>query len=394
MSKLRLGIVGVGSVVREIYQHLYFASGFSNDLEIVAAADPSDNQLAWFCDTYGIAPENRFSDYAQMIEKCDLDAVHINTPDSLHEKPTIDALKAGLDVLLPKPLADTVAAAERMRQTAVASGRVLAVDFHKRGDPRVIEAARRYQAGDYGEFQYADWHMIDKIFVVDPNHEPRFFASPDFAEKNSPISFLTVHLADSFMQVVNLRPIAVQARAWSQKLPSLQPKAVNGYDMCETQVTFENYGVAHFVTGWHWPNTAASISNHWARTICTDGVFDMLHTAGYNDITHSGANEANMLFQLTDARGQVSGFGMNVPGQLLREIRKHRDGELAAAEYDQLLTPMALGFWSTAIVEAGHESLRQGYTSSNGVTLGKALSIDDLLHEKLGSAAENITGKT
>ena len=77
--------------------------------------------------------------------------------------------------------------------------------------------------------------MIDKLLVADPNHSPRFFASPDFAEKNSPLSFLTVHMADAFLRIVDLKPVSVRASAWSQKLPGLKPISVKGYDLCDTE---------------------------------------------------------------------------------------------------------------------------------------------------------------
>jgi len=387
MKKLQLGVIGVGSVVREIYQHLYFHSDYADNLDIVAVAEPNDAQRAWFCDTYDIPESARFTDYHDMLERCALDAVHVNTPDSLHEEPTIAALDRGLDVLLPKPLSDRIDAAHRMREAARRNDRLIGVDFHKRGDPRVVEAAHRYRAGRYGEFQHADWHMIDRLLVVDPNHEPPFFASADFAEKNSPISFLTVHMADSFMQVVGLRPTAVRATAWSQKLPALKPKSVNGYDLCETEVVFENHGVARFVTGWHWPNTAPGLSNEWTRTICTDGVLEIMYSAGLRDIAHDGVTDPNILFQTTQSNGKVTGFGMSVPGDLLNQFIGRRDNAITDAARHDMLDPMTLGFWSSVIVEAAHESLHRGRTSDNGVTRGVELSVNDLLNERLGDDA-------
>ncbi len=40
MDQLRLGVIGTGSVVREIYQHLCFHSAYSPILSVEAAADP------------------------------------------------------------------------------------------------------------------------------------------------------------------------------------------------------------------------------------------------------------------------------------------------------------------------------------------------------------------
>ena len=49
-----------------------------------------------------------------MLAKVKLDAVQVNTPDHLHCAPTIAALNAGLDVVVPKPTADTVKDAHAM----------------------------------------------------------------------------------------------------------------------------------------------------------------------------------------------------------------------------------------------------------------------------------------
>ena len=132
---------------------------------------------------YDIPKDRRFTDYEQMIKSLNLDAVQVNTPDSLHEQPTVFALNAGLDVLVPKPLADTITGAHNMIEAMKRNDRLIGVDFHKRDDPRIKECQARYQSGQYGQFQLAVWYMVDKLMVADPNHEPRFFASPDFAEK-------------------------------------------------------------------------------------------------------------------------------------------------------------------------------------------------------------------
>jgi len=109
MDKLRIGVVGTGSVVREIYQYLYFRSEYSHLLSIEAAADPNEKALTEFCQPHDIPRDRRFSSLQQMIRAVELDAVQVNTPDSLHEEPTVHALKAGLDVLVPKPTADGIA---------------------------------------------------------------------------------------------------------------------------------------------------------------------------------------------------------------------------------------------------------------------------------------------
>src|ERR1039457_2447186 len=154
-SKLRLGIIGAGSVVREIYQHLYFHSQYSELLEICAVADPNEQYREWFGDLARLPKAKRFASHKDLLAQAKLDAVQINTPDHLHCGPALDALKAGLDVVLPKPTAATIKDVHAIIRAAKKSGRFVGVDFHKREDPRIKEAEARFQSGRYGTFQAA-----------------------------------------------------------------------------------------------------------------------------------------------------------------------------------------------------------------------------------------------
>jgi predicted dehydrogenase len=76
-----------------------------------------------------------FTDYRQMIEKGNLDAVIVSTPDDLHYPMTMDALDAGLHVLCEKPLALSLAQAEEMVEKAEAAGVKHMVCFTYRWTP-------------------------------------------------------------------------------------------------------------------------------------------------------------------------------------------------------------------------------------------------------------------
>ena len=301
----------------------------------------------------------------------------------------MQALQAGLDAVIPKPLADTIVAAHRIIEAAKQSGRLIGVDFHKRDDPRIKEAAARYRSGQYGSLQLAVFHMLDKLMVADPNHQPRFFASPDFAEKNSPISFLTVHMADALMSIVGLKPVSVRAGAWSQKLPSLEPIPVDGYDLCDTEIRFEGGGAAHIVTGWHLPNAAHALTVQSARIICTEGVLDLgLDTPGYHELAAEGIQERNPLFRNFEADGTVTGYGMSRPGRIYQKLLRNRNNELSDAERDGLNDPVEQGFWTTVVLEAAELSLTNAPSGKDGAIVGGEVSIDQLLKDQLGEAAK------
>jgi predicted dehydrogenase len=387
-TKLRLGIIGAGAVVREIYQYLYFRSQYSSLFEICAVANPSEQNRNWFGDLAGLPPERRFADYKEMLGRVELDAVQINTPDHLHYAPTLDALAAGLDVVLPKPTAATVKDVHAMIQAAKKAGRYLGVDFHKRDDPRIKEAETRFQSGRYGTFQAGVFYMLDKLLVADPNHSPRFFASPDFAEHNTPVSFLTVHLADALMKIVGLTPIQVCAKGYAHKLPSLKPRAVNGYDLVDTEIVFSTGAVAHVITGWALPNTAWAIAVQSGRLICSDGLLDLgLDTPGLYEIHAEGLNQVNPLFRNFEKNGTVTGYGISNPGRLYQQILALRNNTLSQTEREACFTPMALGFYATLVLEAAERSLNTGNKTASGVTLGTTIDLRALCVDELGDAA-------
>jgi predicted dehydrogenase len=387
-TKLRLGVIGAGSVVREIYQHLYFRSDYSGLLEVVAVADPDERSRDWFGELAGLPANRRFADHRQMLAAVELDVAQVNTPDHLHCGPAVDALNAGVDVVVPKPTAATVRDAHEMIQAARRAGRFLGVDFHKREDPRIKEAQARYQSGRYGTLQAAVFYMLDKLCVVDPNHEPRFFATPDFAERNTPVSFLTVHMADALMQIVNLLPARVRATGYAQKLPSLKPIAVRGYDLVDTEVLFANGATAHILTGWAVPNSAHALTVQSGRLICTDGLIELgLDTPGLREIHPDGIFEVNPLFRNFEKDGRVTGYGISSPGRLYQQILAWRNGTISETERNAAFSPMTLGFYTTLVLEGAELSLANGQKLDKGVTLGPSVDLRQLVVSKIGPGA-------
>lgn len=391
MDKLRLGVIGTGSVVREIYEYLYFKSEYSPLISIEGICDRNPENMRIIGDTYHIPENRRFTDFKDLITKVPLDAVAINTPDNFHKDPAIYALEAGLDILVPKPTADNVKDAHAILSRAKQMGRFIGVDFHKREDPRIKEAKARFRHGDYGKFQSSVWYMLDKLMVSDPNHEPRFFATTDFASKNTPVSFLTVHMADAFMTITELKPLFVKAIGYKQKLPSLKPVAIDGYDLVDTEILFENGGVCHIITGWAIPNTAHALTVQSARIIGSEGMLDLdLDRPGYHEVLSDGIFERNPMFRNFEPDGLVSGYGMRSPGKIIQNMLRFRNSELSKAETEKLMDPFSLGFFTSLVCEGAHRSLESGEKTTDGVVTGKQIILKDLLIREIGKEASEL----
>ena len=99
MSKLRVGVIGCGSIAQ--FRHLpeYAAN---QDVELVAVCDIVEDRVKEIANKYGA---KAFTDYKELISSGEVDAVSVCTPNYLHAPISIEALNNGLHVLCEKPMA-------------------------------------------------------------------------------------------------------------------------------------------------------------------------------------------------------------------------------------------------------------------------------------------------
>ncbi|MGD0092712.1 MAG: Gfo/Idh/MocA family oxidoreductase [Planctomycetota bacterium] len=97
------------------------------------------------CDAYG--------DFRELLERPDLDAVAIGTPDHWHALMAIAALQAGKDVYCEKPLTLTIAEGRAIAETARRYARVLQCGTQRRSDPAFRHMCELAVNGHIGEFK-------------------------------------------------------------------------------------------------------------------------------------------------------------------------------------------------------------------------------------------------
>lgn len=73
-----------------------------------------------------------FDDYRNILERTDIDAIHIATPDHWHAKALIESMLAGFDVYCEKPLTLTIDEGKKIREVARKTGRVVQVGTQQR----------------------------------------------------------------------------------------------------------------------------------------------------------------------------------------------------------------------------------------------------------------------
>ena len=91
-----------------------------------------------------------FTDYKKMFLE-GLDAVSIVVPTKLHKQVALDALDAGMQVLVEKPIADTTENAEMMIEAAKKAGKVLMIGHIERFNPAVIRLKEIINSGILGK---------------------------------------------------------------------------------------------------------------------------------------------------------------------------------------------------------------------------------------------------
>jgi predicted dehydrogenase len=82
----------------------------------------------------GKGKADTYEDYRKVLDRKDIDAVIIGTPDHWHTKICIDAMKAGKDVYCEKPLTLTIDEGKKLGKVAKETGRIVQVGTQQRSD--------------------------------------------------------------------------------------------------------------------------------------------------------------------------------------------------------------------------------------------------------------------
>lgn len=109
----------------------------------------------------GEAPDT-YGDFRKLLERKDLDAVIIATPDHWHALPMIYACQAGIDVYVEKPLALTVDECLAMEKAAKNNNTIVQVGLQQRSAPHWQQAIEFVQSGKLGDIRKVRaWSWVD-----------------------------------------------------------------------------------------------------------------------------------------------------------------------------------------------------------------------------------------
>ncbi len=162
-DKIRVGFIGLGGMgtgrLRDFMKH--------SDMDVAALCDLDtthvDRALA-LVDKAGRPKPETFHDFRKLLERKDIDAVMIATPDHWHALPTVAACQAGKDVFVEKPLCYSIGEGRAMAEAARRYKRITQMGNHIHNDlpnyRRVVEIVKSGMLG-----------KIDRVYCAMTSNE-------------------------------------------------------------------------------------------------------------------------------------------------------------------------------------------------------------------------------
>ncbi len=155
-DRVNVGLIGCGGRGRLLARLLTELP----NVELVAVCDVYDLQAAAAKESE--ARRDSYRDFRKMLERKDVDAVVIATPDHWHAIPTVLACQAGKDVYVEKPLGHTIKEGRAMVEAARRHNRVVQTGTQHRSAPHYREVARIIQSGELGAVHFVRiWNYLN-----------------------------------------------------------------------------------------------------------------------------------------------------------------------------------------------------------------------------------------
>jgi predicted dehydrogenase len=156
---IKVGMVGTGGIAE------FHARGYrrAREVELVACCDLNEARVKQFAQDQGF--RRFYTDYREMFDSEELDAISVCTPNYFHKEPTIEALKRDIHVLCEKPIGMNSKEAKAMVEASWKSKALLTVGQHFRFDPANQALKKMIDAGDLGEIYFARSWSVRRVGI-------------------------------------------------------------------------------------------------------------------------------------------------------------------------------------------------------------------------------------
>ena len=255
-KKLRAGIVGVGFIGAVHAEQLRRLG----NIEVVAITDTdlAKKKAEALCIPRG------YASYKEMIDKEQLDCVHICTPNDTHFEIAMYAMQSGVNVVCEKPMTKTVEEAEKLLAYATEKKLVNAMNFNCRFYPMVFQMRDIIKSGQLGDIYTIHGGYFQDWLFYDTDYNWRL--EPDLSGESRAFADIGSHWLDLVEFVTGLKVTEVLADFETFHKTRKKPKkAIETYsgmalkpeDYEEVPINTEDYATVLF----HLENGARACCN-------------------------------------------------------------------------------------------------------------------------------------
>jgi hypothetical protein len=146
-ERINVGMIGVGGKGTSHLRALVAHAAAKNDIQITGVADVYTKRKDRARDLAKMEQKQIHHDYHDLLARPDVDAVYIATPDHWHARMALDAMAAGKDVYLEKPMTYTIDEARQLMETSKRLERVLQI-----GSQHLSDLGADHVQPEFGEW--------------------------------------------------------------------------------------------------------------------------------------------------------------------------------------------------------------------------------------------------
>jgi predicted dehydrogenase len=155
-NRIRIGVIGTGGRARGLMGHLKRLPGN----EMVAICDVYEPRLLQAAEIASTTA-TKVADYRRILDDPQIDAVVVGTPDHWHKTITLDAVAAGKDVYVEKPVSHTIEEGAEMVKTIEASKQIVQIGTQQRSWDHWVLGKQIIDSGRLGQITFVQtyWYQ-------------------------------------------------------------------------------------------------------------------------------------------------------------------------------------------------------------------------------------------
>ncbi len=180
-KEIRIAIIGCGMISHRHMTVIENLNKRGENLRVVAAAEINEERLKEWGKQYGIAEENLYVDFREMLKRDDIDEVEVCVHNNLHTSVATQVMAAGFDCYSEKPMAASYADAKILYDAQKKYGKKLAIQISSIYNPQTRIAKEMIAEGKLGKVYHA--RSVGHRRQGRPGYDMPFF-SPDFINPN------------------------------------------------------------------------------------------------------------------------------------------------------------------------------------------------------------------